>query len=59
VNEMVTLKKVAKSTKEFKEHKPKVQKKLMKEAKLTRRSRSTEKGSQALSAQKQREKAYS
>ena len=56
---MVTLKKIAKSSKEFNEHKPKVQKKLMKEAKLTRRARSSEKGSHELSAQKQREKAYS
>lgn len=55
---MVTLKKVVKSEKTYKEHKPKVQKKLMKEAKLTRRAKASEKGSHELSAQKAREKAY-
>ena len=56
---MVNLKKIAKSSKEFKEHKPKVQTKMMKQAKLTRRKNASIEGHQELSAQKEREKAYS
>jgi len=56
---MVILKKIAKSSKEFSEHKPKVKRKLMKEAKLTRMSKAKELGSHHVSAQKKREAAYS
>jgi predicted FMN-binding regulatory protein PaiB len=55
---MVTLKKVMKSAKSFHEQNPKSQRKLMKEAKLTRVSSAKKQGPIAYKAQKIRETKY-